>query len=368
MIAVAACIAIVIGSGLLFMRWDNVISDPGGATTDPVDYTKINIRGNTPANIMNQALAAYNDGWIYYNKTGVWSENAGLYKIREDGAGEVKISDLDARYINAVGDYVYFTVYNTDAEGIPPGCSLYKIRADGTGETLLYEETAAFFENVTVVGDWVYYNRYAVTGYDDREYDRSTSVYRIMTDGTEHTRLNEIDSEGINIVNDRIYYMSGGNIYKMRLDGGENTLIDENSGYVSRLLVDGDWVYFSHGSQHEDGIKYSKIYKMKTDGTGKNIIYEDENSMLYPNNVSEDWLYFTQSVPDVWGGDLCRINKEGAKQTVLSDCSQTFIIGDWIYYRADNKTEYRQRESLRKMRLDGTEQSEINSAGTTGGD
>ncbi|GAE86931.1 DUF5050 domain-containing protein [Acetivibrio straminisolvens] len=71
---------------------------------------------------------------------------------------------------------------------------------------------------------WVYYCNKSDGG----------SIYRIRTEGTDKTKLNNENSEFINLANEHIYYSSkttGGKLYSMSLGGSNRTKIsmDKNN-------------------------------------------------------------------------------------------------------------------------------------------
>jgi len=100
------------------------------------------------------------------------------------------------------GEWIYYCTYSD-------GRKLYKIRTDGTGRTKLNEDKSFF---INVVGDWIYYCN---SSDDDK-------LYKIRTDGTRKTKLNEDRSWSINVVGEWIYYQNsfdGDKLYKIRTDG-----------------------------------------------------------------------------------------------------------------------------------------------------
>jgi hypothetical protein len=111
------------------------------------------------------------------------------------------------------GDWVYYVNYDD-------GESLYRIRTDGTERTKLNDDWST---GINVVGDWVYYQNY-----DD------DSLYRIRTGGTERTKLNDEPSSSINVVGDWVYYVNWDDdfsLYKIRTDGTERQQVDYDHFY-----------------------------------------------------------------------------------------------------------------------------------------
>lgn len=108
-----------------------------------------------------------NGDWTYFSNV---NDDLSLYKIKNDGSGEVKLSDDDyIRNINVAGDWIYFTSHNNNS-------SLYKIKIDGTNETKLNNESTY---SINVIDNWIYYS----TNYNN------SSIYKIRTDGTDRQKV-----------------------------------------------------------------------------------------------------------------------------------------------------------------------------------
>jgi len=71
------------------------------------------------------------------------------------------------------------------------------------------------FGGLNVYGDWIYYENQS-DGY---------KLYKIKTDGTDRTKLNNRSSAYVNIVDGWIYYASNLSVYKMKLDGSSDQLV-----------------------------------------------------------------------------------------------------------------------------------------------
>ena len=291
----------------------------------------INIHGNTSGNIINFGKAAIQGEWIYYGNDGLFKvrvddtektklseDNAnninvvgdwiyysastgvnymvGIYKIRTDGTEKTKLDEFGTMampLLNVIGDWIYY-VGSTEE-----GHALCKIRTDGTGKTAIIhgdgEKWGVPFSN-NIIGDWIYYNafdgmndtllrirtdgtertvikyeedfafvRYIVVG-DWLYYSGYNSeIRKINTDGSQIIKVNDDNSDNINVVGDWIYYTNesdGGKIYRIHIDGSQRTkLNDDNSDHIN---IVGDWIYYN---VIDDG-----MYKMRTDGTGRELV------------------------------------------------------------------------------------------------
>ncbi|MCL2518875.1 MAG: DUF5050 domain-containing protein, partial [Oscillospiraceae bacterium] len=96
-----------------------------------------------------------------------------------------------------------------------------------------------------------------------------------------------------------LYYK---NLYKMRLDGSEKTLLDEDD--IQCINVLGDWIYYCNMS---DG---QYLYKIRTDGTGKTKLNENRSFYIH---VVDDWIYYLSFNDNTF----YRIRTDGSERQVV---------------------------------------------------
>ncbi len=181
-------------------------------------------------------------------------------------------------------------------------------------------------------GEWIFYQN---------DIDDSLKLYKIRTDGSGRTKLNDDESWCLNVVGDWIYYQNGSDslkLYKIRTDGSERTKLNEDSSHY--LNVVGDWIYYCNTS---DG---GKLYKIRTDGSGRTKLNDDSSDYL---NVVGDWIYYRNE------SDSYKLNKiriDGSERTKLNEDKFYYlnVVGDWIYCR-----NWSDRSKLYKIRTDGSE-------------
>lgn len=346
-------------------------SSDTSASDEPVDE---NTRGNTVGNIVNGGRVAQQGDWIYYfhyssnissenenldddNEDAMDNENpnvgvyvprkyvCGIYKSHIDGSEKIPIGYIGAfkpcRIFGVVGDWIYLTV-SPRIEFYTSGY-LYRMHTDGTDGTQLNDDNSNY---VNVVGSWLYYVNESDGG----------RLYKMSTDGTEKTKINDDESSYLNAVDGWLYFSNisdGGCIYKLRLDGtGETKINDDESSYLN--ATDG-WVYYSNAS---DG---NKLYKIRTDGTERTKLSDDDSSAI---NVANGWVYYNNrySTGVVLGGQedydnqIYKIRIDGTARTlVYADTIGSCLIsvmGDWIYYCGAGKS---YDSPLHGIRTDGTE-------------
>jgi len=246
-------------------------------------------------------------------------------QARGNSAGNIDNGGLVAQQ----GDWVYY-------QNGSDGKKLYKIRTDGTGRTKLNEDYYSSYLNV--LGEWIYYT-YA---FDSR-------IYKIRTDGTGRTKLNEDESSYLNVQGEWIYYRNGSDerkLYKIRTDGTGRTKL--NDDVSESFIVLNEWIYYRNDSSSS---YTGMLYKIRTDGTGRTKLNDDVPSSL---NVQGEWIYYRNHYDD---GKLYKIRTDGTGRTKLNEgvSHSLNVLGEWIYYYNgydDGK--------LYKIRTDGSERQKVN--------
>ena len=153
-----------------------------------------------------------------------------------------------------VGDWVYYSNRNWREEKTRYRYNnyfytLYKIRTDGSGRTKLNNFTSC---DINVVGDWAYYR------------NTNGGVYKVCTDGSGMTKLNNDEGIYINVVDEWLYYSNRSDehkLYKIRTDGCGMVMFNEDKSAFINVV--GKWVYYRNGDYDFE------LYKIRTDGTGK---------------------------------------------------------------------------------------------------
>lgn len=253
------------------------------------NITTVNSVGNTFGNIINTGYVAQQGEWIYYSNQGLYKMKLdgtektklfddlspefvyvandwiyftngiyqlNLYKIRTDGTRRNLISNDPVGYFNVVGEWIYYSKGAGKDFGIPGFGNLYKMKTDGTEKTKISDVNLGY---IIVSGDWIYYFDSETTD----NYGGITDLYRIKTDGTEKTKLLDKRITSINIMGDWIYYCNKG-IFKAKSDASNKSVINNGpaSGYIN---IAGNWIFYKVYNLDDS----YKIFKIKTDGTGK---------------------------------------------------------------------------------------------------
>jgi len=239
-------------------------SDNAAPTPAPV-----NTIGNSQGNIVNAGYAAQQGTWIYYR-----SDDGSLYKVQQGSTAKTKLCSDDVKYINVVGDWVYYQ--NLKDDGL-----IYKIRTDGTGRTKVCD---GYGSQMVVIGDWIYYQNYIMTDNPDyMEIYGDKYIYRVRTNGTENTCLLKKYISTLCIDRSVIYCTDDNNsLYKMQLNGTQLQELCKKSSMLNINIV-GDWIYYCYNN---------KLYKMRMNGTELTQLNKDNEHVKYLN-VTDEWIYYS---------------------------------------------------------------------------
>lgn len=203
--------------------------------------------------------------------------------------------------------------------------------------------------------DWIFFNNPLDQG----------SIYKEKLDGTDKQKVNDdVFVTNLNIVNGKLYYVSGNTIYKSDINGTNRAIVMELGLGGPRLMsVVGDWIYYTKGKS-----MFMPLYRMKTDGTSNQLLEKNEVSSIA---VVDGKIYYTiylskLFVMDVDGNNkkkilegsisgvdvkvntlffnyntkLYSMGTDGKSLTKISDhnARDINVHGDWLYYT--NHSEY----------------------------
>lgn len=244
-------------------------------------------------------------------------------KAKQGNQGNTSGNLANGGLVAQKGDWIYFS--NTNASE-----KLYKMKTDGTGKTKLSDDRS---HNINVVGDWVYYST-------------DKTIYKIKTDGTQKTEI--ITPvwgiyNTVNVVGDWIYFSDLFSFYKIKADGTQKFSFGID---VNDSIVEGDWIYYTSGS--------SGLYKMKTDGSGKTQLSDDNCHYI---NVVGSWIYYSNaSVFDY----IYKIKTDGTQKIQVNNCISSYVnvVDDWIYYVDESHSGSKSR--IYKIKTDGSQETKLN--------
>lgn len=271
------------------------------------------------------------DNWIYYD-----GYPAGLWKIRHDGTGDIKLSDKGASYVQNVGDWVYFvndyldlpedagpvTPHDPNDDTITHGYAMiYKVSVRGGEEICIYktEKQASSLANSIEYYSWTITNM--VVNNNKIYFWENGNIYKIDVNGENKTMIkpSEVYNNGFGAADNYIYYLGFGGIYKMRDDGTEEiNFLDLDSFSNFDFTISNGWLYYKSASMSD------YITSMPSYATQKDGLYK-----------------------------ICLDGTEDTELTRRGDISSFIVEGDWIYYEIyDYKTG---GANIYKMKTDGRE-------------
>jgi len=313
---------------------------------EPEDNT-INTIGNTSSNLFGKSNGTFagQGNWVYYSN---WSDGSKLYKMKSDGTQKTKLSNQACVRIQVVGDWVYFIA---DA--------LYRVKTDGTQETKISDKWAGY----CVVGEWIYY--YVA------EYAGQGLIYKMRVDGTENTLIKDVVDGEFNthmdfrVLGNYIYYSIYAKIPKEEQQpngpywraqsrcitfDGVDVPIDQYTAetIVPSSVYDNGWFY---SQRNDDWPQSGGVFKFRPDGSEKTVLLKT-GSGVNNINVSNGWIYY-EGADNGWG--IFKIKTDGTGKTKLSGDfvdSGLCVIGNWIYYSNDGVHQYR-------LKTDGSVKQEL---------
>jgi hypothetical protein len=162
---------------------------------------RIHLKLNTKEMITNENAnyMIVQGPWIYYQNL---SDQGTLYKININGHEKTKLMSHQAKQIHLIADWVYYVYKNGLSE------EQHKIDTKGSYSSIIVPT------DTQEDGDWMYYANQSNHGY----------LYKIRTDGTLRTQLNQIESSQIVLKGDWLHFIQRGNEdqeFRIRKDGTE---------------------------------------------------------------------------------------------------------------------------------------------------
>lgn len=298
--------------------------DALGATVLSKNYnTSINTVGNTSGNMVNYGRYAVQGKWAYYSN---FDDGGKLYKIKVDGTESVKLSRDNAKFINVVGDWIYYVANKNNKSYIN------KIKIDGSSRITL-SLVQSYLTFLNVYKDRIYY---IDLGSNSKANNWYYSIIAINVDGTNLGEVYRFPANSspayFNIVEDYGYclvneYGSKDVIYKFSLDGSKQ-FTKLAQGALTFNVV-GGWVYYGTSGQ------INEIRKVKVDGTEDQKLTNGFPAGLHQwgdatcLNVEGNWIYYK----DYYEQAIYRMDISGNNKTKLADCmaESISIVGDYLY-------------------------------------
>ncbi|MGX1901414.1 DUF5050 domain-containing protein [Thermolongibacillus altinsuensis] len=269
--------------------------------------------------------ALLNGGYVYYNDG--FALGNGLYRFPYGNEKSKKILTKDATAsMNIQGDWIYYVVPNASgsSENKNP---IKKIKKTGSKPVTITKDDPIV--EMVVDGEWIYYTSF-------KHDKKKVTLNRIKTNGTSKKVLLE-------------------NYY----DYDNRNISDSKKGNIRNIHVHKGYIYFLRLIPCGYGKECSRIYRMKTDGSGMGVINKEEyavrmqiaNGKIYYSRFPEELRDDRTSPAPI---DLYTMTLNGKNPTRISKNVAGYEIyfieeykvhGDWIYFGLDY---------VYKMRTDGS--------------
>ena len=261
---------------------------------DGTDLQEIDVGVTAGGRILNLNVV---DGWIYHGQENIINlvrgeVPLGIYRVRIDGTDLERIIDDTGLHLNVVDGWIYYPSQTSNR-------NLYRIRTDGTGRERLSDHAVNILQ---VMDGWVFYNLIsqhliALAGSpftlidDSMELTERSYIYKVRIDGTERTRISDVNSWQILAYDGWIYYTdldNGLTLYRMRTDGTEVMRVVSDV-VASPNIVDG-WIYYAHIAHNH---AYRNLFKIRPDGTGRQLVHDRRIEQF---SIAGGWIFYTSTV------------------------------------------------------------------------
>ncbi|GIM30468.1 hypothetical protein CPJCM30710_31340 [Clostridium polyendosporum] len=199
-------------------------------------------------------------------------------------------------------------------------------------------------------GEWIYYSNYA----------EKLNLFKIKADETDKTRLNNEQSQYINVVDDWIYYVEPDGIYKIHTDGSNRTKLKDANSYkqvVINLIDDNSTTI--DGKNYKDLISNSKFSIITLNVVHNKLYYTVDLGLM--SDMDPSGIIVSSNIDGTEEKVLCSFNdniksSQGEKGVNPAGC---MVLGNWIYYyNIYDEVSW----PLFRIKTDGTENSWFNEA------
>ena len=251
-------------------------------------------------------------------------------KISAGIANKAGTTPSNANYFGMIttqGNWIYFAGSDD---------SIYRMRKDKSVIECICNSSAV---SLNVVGEWLYFVDGTVGG-----------IYKVKIDGTEKTKISDVTSYKVYVVDGWIYYTSqywGGNLYKMKTDGSSITQISSEN--CREFIVNGQYIYYVNTSNN-------LVYKCRNNGKENTILcagFGGSGLTLVGNKLVIANIYDIQSV---------NLDGSGFTSFEIDNVQHSFLNGynGWVYYLEHHFTGNGNAvSSFGRMRPDGSQKTKI---------
>jgi hypothetical protein len=250
--------------------------------------------------------------------------------------------NIEEGYDKLLIDYGYFIsyhggwVYAQYAENSLENYSLHRMRPDGSNKQKIQHADGLY--GSVYHGGWFYYIDHLYMSIDYMFPGQYSKLCRMRPDGSERTELaNDVFS--FNVIGEWIYYRSDYSIYRMKSDGGGKEKIIDN---CSNYLITNGYIFATYGGIGGGAAQYdTKLVRYDMDGTGE-ILIESDRIGYAPVFSDGEYLYYCLyfgeayinsfnndyvDVDEMKGVQLHRMKFDGSDRQTVIEHEEYWIFG-----------------------------------------
>lgn len=310
------------GDWIYFINGDNYSRDEERVDTFRGALCRMKADGTNASVIIDLDVSVFNieNGNIYF----VSYDNGDSYycSIKIDGTQYKKILKIDNIYYGGCYDYINGIVYYTK------DFKLYRMKNDGSSKKKI---TDFPIYNLRAGKQYAYFTQ-SVN-------DTIGSVYKVSHDGEDSQKITKSAAYVLNITDQYAYYylIDNGFVYMYNHETGESTSIT-HGGYEEYLFVEDEGfscVSYTQSDQSEEEQPKTGMYIIPyQDGTKQKISDDNASKMAY----YKGYIYYVNESSTF---ELYRIKPDGTGRQLITDdyineVEQLDIFDDWIYYFSEN--------------------------------
>ncbi len=315
----------IITAAVVFMFIKMLSYRPPIEVSEQINIKNENLIGNTEGNINNYGMVAETDDYIYYVK------DYQICRADKDLKNEIIVVDEPANFgkdtVNVVEDWIFYR----------RGKEINRVKTDGTGYEILF---MGYSLHMQVVGNRIYFI----------SIDDDSKICMIDVNGQNKQFLIDKDIEDMAVYSGRIYYSykneEGGFLEVMNMDGTGNQFL---SNVITRnMIVDDEYIYYLDDVEEI-------LYRMNLKDKTKERL---SNEQMLKFIKDDSHIYYTLKAPDNsdWRfKGLYRMDADGSN--VLAIDGETYLaeVGmgvteDYIFYVS---TTGKEPPSLKIINKDG---------------